>query len=86
MSKRTHDVLTVTHSRFKWVHQIPTGPPRDNATCTARPEACGLGGLAVSFRGHLLAPRTPALPWVAMTSPQRKQRNQANIWGAESLF
>ena len=86
MGERTHDVLTVTHSRFKGVHQIPTGPPRDNAMCMARPAARGLGGPAVPFRGHLLAPRTPALPWVAMTSPQRKQGNQANIWGAESLF
>lgn len=34
MDERTYDVLTVTH---KWVHQIPTGSPRDNARYTARP-------------------------------------------------
>lgn len=66
-------------------------PPRDNAMCPARPEAgerlllvlgdpqclleviCRLLGLMLS-------------PWVAMTSPQRRWDNQADIWGAESLF
>lgn len=77
--ERTYDVLTVTH---KWVHQIPT-VPRVIARYTARPgvgERLLLGLVDLQCLLEVICWLLD--PWVAMTSLQRRQGNQANIWGA----